>query len=338
MNKVIFRSLSGVQRLSFFCTAAVVLSVFLLFMGCLDSDPDPDHTHTWGDWEETTPATCFAPGEETRTCGSCDETETRPKDQLSGGACDDPFHVHNYGEWEVVMPATCFAAGQQKRTCSCDKDTTRTIQQLGAVECFAAGSQFNSNVTYDSFTDARNSQTYKTVKIGSLTWMAENLNYVVPNSAADSTWCYNNADSNCVKYGRLYNFNAAEKACPPDWRLPVRNEWNDLMVYVGGIKTASGDNFDVAGGKLKSQTGWSNHLNGNSGNGTDDYGFSALPGGFRVFNDGRFDNLGYRGYWWIAPTGFSANQYYRDMRNINDFVNDFDGNRNSGLSVRCVRN
>jgi len=130
-----------------------------------------------------------------------------------------------------------------------------------------------------TFTDSRNGQTYRTVKIGNRTWMAENLNFQTENS-----WCYDNNSANCSKYGRLYTWDAAMKACPSGWRLPSDNDWTALTNAVGSN----------AGTKLKSQTGWNDN-----GNGTDDFGFSALPGGSRS-TDGSFDGVGSYGHWWSA--------------------------------------
>jgi uncharacterized protein (TIGR02145 family)/uncharacterized repeat protein (TIGR02543 family) len=179
-------------------------------------------------------------------------------------------------------------------------------------------------------TDSRNNKTYKTVKIGDYWWMAENLNVVT-----DSSWCYNNADSNCVKYGRLYAWNAAKSACQgmgSGWRLPDRGEWNSLMDAVGGILSSS-NYFYFAGTRLKSTSGWGSSA---SNNGTDDFGFSALPGGYRVNSGGSFGNVGDSGYWWSATEDGSDYAYYRGMYYSLDNVNESSNNKSSGHSVRCV--
>jgi uncharacterized protein (TIGR02145 family) len=124
-------------------------------------------------------------------------------------------------------------------------------------------------------------KTYKTVKIGSQTWFAENLDYAVGGSV-----CYENSSSNCTKYGRLYNWDDANSACPSGWHLPSDAEWTALENTVGGSSTA--------GKKLKSTTGWNNN-----GNGINQYGFSALPGGFGN-SDGGFLSAGDSGYWWSS--------------------------------------
>jgi uncharacterized protein (TIGR02145 family) len=122
-----------------------------------------------------------------------------------------------------------------------------------------------------TFTDARDGKTYSTVEIGKQTWMVENLNY-----QTDSSWCYGNNDSNCVKYGRLYNWNTAMKICPAGWHLPDTSEWERLITFVGGGKTA--------GVRLKSES-----LDCN-------YGFSALLGG--GYYNGSFYALNSWGGWW----------------------------------------
>ncbi|MBO4768741.1 MAG: fibrobacter succinogenes major paralogous domain-containing protein [Bacteroidales bacterium] len=117
---------------------------------------------------------------------------------------------------------------------------------------------------YGVLTDERDGQTYKTVKIGGLWWMAENLNYAYlrPTERSDSSsFCYNDSLEYCEKYGRLYTWYAALKACPSGWHLPWTKEFETLLI----------GSYFVWGEPLKS-TEW---------NGTDLYGFSALPGGIR---------------------------------------------------------
>ena len=174
-------------------------------------------------------------------------------------------------------------------------------------------------------------QMYRTVEIGGKTWMAQNLNYQPP---AGNSWCYANADSNCTKYGRLYDWNTAMSACPAGWKLPNNADWDNLMAAVGGAATA--------GTKLKSKTGW--NTGGSYIAGTDEYGFSALPGGYR-WNDGSFDHVGNYGFWWSATeftTEFdvsNANAYVRSMGYLMENVHTlWLGNKDRGYSVRCLMN
>jgi len=178
----------------------------------------------------------------------------------------------------------------------------------------------------NTFTDTRDGNTYRTVEIGNQTWMAENLNY-----RTDSSWCYEKADSGfyCHKYGRLYSWSAATTACPPGWRLPDTADWWQLAEFADSARGSF-----VGGTTLKSTSGWKNN-----GNGTDDLGFSALPGGLRNVS-GSFLDAGYYGYWWTAVKYGSYSAYYgRTDHDYNKYRDDVNLNvylRNNGLSVRCV--
>lgn len=193
-------------------------------------------------------------------------------------------------------------------------------------------------------TDERDGQTYKTVTIGTQTWMAENLNYESVKS-----FCYKDSAEYCTKYGRLYNWAAAMDSagtwstngeicgfrtlclptypvrgvCPEGWHLPTTTEWNTLFTAVGGQSTA--------GKMLKSTSGWNS-----SDNGTDAYSFSALPAGNRN-NFGNYDYEGNFAFFWSSTeylSGYAYNMYlyfYYDYALL-----DSDG-KNYGFSVRCVK-
>ncbi len=80
-----------------------------------------------------------------------------------------------------------------------------------------------------SFTDPRDGRTYKTVELNGQTWMAENLNFDV----GEGCWFYDHDPKNGEKYGRLYTWEAAKRACPAGWRLPARKEWDSLINHFG---------------------------------------------------------------------------------------------------------
>jgi uncharacterized protein (TIGR02145 family) len=195
-----------------------------------------------------------------------------------------------------------------------------------------------------TFTDKRDGKKYKTVTIGKQTWMAENLNHL-PQSG--DSWCYKNDSSNCDKHGRLYDFKTAQTVCPSGFHLPLRHEWDGLAGIGGGGREWS-DNGNPqwrgAGKKLKARSGWVNRKDGSDGNGTDDYGFSALPGGFRLFvpqsgapeyGNGifTFDNWG---FWWTATEDDSGYVSVWSVSNVNDDASDAFFPKRSGFSVRCV--
>jgi uncharacterized protein (TIGR02145 family) len=166
---------------------------------------------------------------------------------------------------------------------------------------------------------------YESVQIGRQVWMSKNLNEYVEGSR-----CYGDVPANCDKYGRLYDWYTARTICPVGWHLPSDAEWTTLENQVGGQATA--------GKKLKSKSGWETwwDSNGNevSGNGTDEYGFAALPGGYGS-SDGNFDAAGYDGYWWSSSDNDSY-VWYRYMDFHSEYLEIRDGNKASLRSVRCV--
>jgi uncharacterized protein (TIGR02145 family) len=171
---------------------------------------------------------------------------------------------------------------------------------------------------YGSLTDSRDGKVYKTVKIGYYTWMAENLNYKTPSG---NSRCYDNNEANCGKYGRLYDWDAAMNACPAGWHLPSNEEWK-ILIAAGG---------SISGTRLKAGSGWKD-----KGNGTDDLGFSALPGGFG-YSDGYFNSVGISGYWWTATDNSSDNAYYWGMSHDLEYALYTGDGKTSLYSVRCLK-
>ena len=176
--------------------------------------------------------------------------------------------------------------------------------------------------------DARDDQTYSTVIINSQIWMAENLNYVV-----DGSKCYEDSNSNCAQYGRLYDWETARNACPTGWHLPNEKEWTKLAV-------ATGNGGYEAAKKLKSTSGW------NNSNGTDDYGFSALPGG--IFgaswpgSNFSFLDIGNGGYWWSATdieyAGDIVGMGMAMISQYKDVITKMAFDKSYLLSIRCLKN
>jgi len=164
-------------------------------------------------------------------------------------------------------------------------------------------------VIYGTYIDYRG-ETYKTVVIGTQTWMARNLNY-----AADGSEC-----NDCATYGRLYNWTTAMTVCPSGWHLPSSDEWTTLTDFAGS---------STAGKKLKATSGW------DFGNGTDDYGFSALPGG-NGNSGGSFTTVGSYGNWWSATEYNATNAYSWSILSSSAYVNGYDG-KTYLLSVRCLQ-
>jgi uncharacterized protein (TIGR02145 family) len=176
-----------------------------------------------------------------------------------------------------------------------------------------------------TFIDSSDGKKYKTVKIGGKTWMAENL-----NKETSGSWCYENSADSCEKYGRLYEHSAAEHICHSGWRLPNRDDWGALAKAAGG--TGDYGKYGPAGNALKSKSGWYNN-----GNGTDDFGFSALPGGYSSSGGGGFYMAGSRGFWWVQGWLSADYAYNRYMDYNVDYVGVEESWRNRGYSVRCIK-
>jgi uncharacterized protein (TIGR02145 family) len=181
-------------------------------------------------------------------------------------------------------------------------------------------------------------ETYQTVVIGTQTWFARNLNYDVPDNTTDV--CYNNSADSCAKYGRLYKWETAMNGsssssskpsgvrgvCPAGWHIPSDTEWTRLTDYVGGTS--------YAGTTLKSSTGWNSYSGVPVG--TDDYGFSALPGG-RGLSGGGFYNAGGNGYWWSATENDAYYAWLRDMGYGYEHVGRSNYVKSGLFSVRCLQ-
>jgi len=224
--------------------------------------------------------------------------------------------------------------------CSCNKDDSDSSSTNGKTTAV-----FNSSLTYNTLID-QDGNVYKTVIIGTQTWMAENLrttkyndNTFIPNITSASEWtnlttgAYNNyknttnADT-IATYGRLYNWYAVNtgKLAPKGWHVPTEADWSTLTDYLGGEI--------VAGGKLK-ETG-TTHWSSPNTEATNETGFTALPGGYRWI-DGPFYSIGIYCYWW-SSTEYSSNLAVR-LATVNYSGNVFNTHnyKNLGNSVRCVK-
>ena len=189
----------------------------------------------------------------------------------------------------------------------------------------------------------------KEVTIGKQVWMTQNLNVdkfrngdPIPEAKTEEewtkagyygepAWCYyNNNPDNGDRYGKLYNWYAVHDPrglAPEGWKIPSDKDWSRLTAFLGG--------GSVAGTKMKSTDFWA-HNDGESGNGTNESGFSGLPGGLRdIF--GAFLDIGKGGYWWSSSKFASDSAWYRTL-----YYDDGDVNRDYfsniiGFSVRCLR-
>ncbi len=186
---------------------------------------------------------------------------------------------------------------------------------------------------------------YKTVSIGSQTWMAENLKStklndgtVIPLVTNNNKWSnltspaysyyLNDSASYKFKFGALYNWYTVEtnKLCPTGWHVPSDADWTTLNTYLGVDS--------IAGGKLKA-TGTNYWYSPNS-YATNSTGFDALPCGYRFYN-GSFQNFGYSGNWWTSTVYSSGSAYYRYLTYSNGKLRRNFYDKLYGFSVRCVK-
>jgi len=177
--------------------------------------------------------------------------------------------------------------------------------------------------TTGNYVDSRDGQSYEYVKIGNQYWMVENMNY----EAFNGCWIYDNDSSNAAIYGRLYNWHTACNVCPSGWHLPSDDEWWELTEFLGGSSEA--------GGKLKEE-GTAHWDSPNSG-ATNSTGFSALPGGYRNYISDFYDT-GRAAWFWTSTEYYGCDAWTRILYNDNERIQrGLSGNRDLGLSVRCVR-
>jgi len=175
-----------------------------------------------------------------------------------------------------------------------------------------------------TFTDLRDGKMYRTVEINGQVWMAQNFDYEEEDSI-----CYDNNNANGKKYGRLYTWEMAINVCPEGWHLPSREEWQKLVDFVNTNKNAN----NAANRCLKSKEGWNIR-------GTDDFRFTALPGGYRT--DSEFCKIGEYGRWWSSSeydcteNGFAC-AYYCSIRNNGENLYWNHEYKRFLFSIRCVQ-
>ena len=274
--------------------------------------------------------------------GICYSTETNP------GLADQIIYLppnmgQDTAEIADLIPNTTYYfkafATNSKGTAFSGEISFTTLDESGN------GIIFNPNLTYGTLTDI-DGNTYKTIQIGTQTWMAENLKTTKYNDGTDipliadaglwknrstPAYCwYMNDESNYKStYGALYNWHAVntEKLCPTGWHVPTDDEWTTLTMNL--------DLESYAGEKLK-EVGTTHWADPNYA--TNETGFTALPQGIRNYNSS-FYNLGVTGYWWtstpfVSPTTAA---WARTMTNNQYNVLRGGSTKSDGLSIRCLK-
>ncbi|MBE0674431.1 MAG: hypothetical protein IH591_07200 [Bacteroidales bacterium] len=204
--------------------------------------------------------------------------------------------------------------------------------------------------TGGTFTDGRDGHTYRTVTIGSQTWMAENMAYLPQVDRTNDLswdesrywvydyygWDVNEAVSteNYKTHGVLYNWPAAlNDACPDGWRVSEESDWRELEKSLGmsdgELPRRDWRETGAAGKQLKSVSGWY------ADSGSNESGFDALPGGLLGYD--AFECIGYGAYFWVSTATHTDNAWIRSLLFDSDGVQRIEERKWFGCSVRCVK-
>jgi uncharacterized protein (TIGR02145 family) len=229
--------------------------------------------------------------------------------QRSGEKIGRWKNIDENGLWwtSTIFEATSSAQARQLSSNENFSSTLKNKSDALSVRCIQ---DLQMKKISKVFTDSRDNKQYGVIIAGNIIWMKDNLNY-----NAKGSFCYENKPENCAKYGRLYSWDLAQTACPPSWRLSSNEDWMTLTEILGS---------KAAGKKLKSKQKW---------DGTDDYGFSALPSGFTKSQG--FAEIGERGYWWTSDS-YGPYGNYNYMSSSKDEVSHSGTSKSTGYSVRCV--
>jgi uncharacterized protein (TIGR02145 family) len=275
------------------------------------------------------------------------------------------FDITSNLDWNVAEPETWLSAapasGNGNGTITITyEENTQTIPRslyikvtaLDVPEQTIVFTQEKPGETTGTVEDV-DGNTYETVKIGEQWWMAENLattqyndNTEIPLVEDAGEWanlstpayCWYDNDDGVMKeeYGGLYNWHVVEtgKVCPTGWHVPTDKEWKEMEMHLG-MSRSDADDFGYRGEgiatKLKSTYGW------DDGNGTNESGFNALPGGYRNNTDGSFYFDEWNGNWWTNTPSGDEYAWNREMFYNKDGVRRFDYDRKTGFSIRCVK-
>ena len=319
--------------------ASLVLFVFVVavMVACGDDDSSDFATRPSGD--------------SSSACEDCDDSSSS-KAKSSSSSSVTP----QSSDSETIVSSSSVKSSSSVTSSSSAKDVILSSSEGSSDSKSSSSEKAESSSSKaiepaeGTLTDTRDGTTYKTVTIGTQTWMAENLNYAyigVPfnydgNTSDSTSWCYDS------KYGRLYTWSAAMDSvgtwstngkgcgygkrctptypvrgvCPEGWHLPDTTEWHTLFTAVGGKSTA--------GKMLKSTSGWNS-----SGNGTDAYSFSALPAGYR-YSSGNFILEGSFASFWSSSESYIRGAYRMALDYDDNAFLDGDY-KDLGFSVRCLK-
>ena len=246
-----------------------------------------------------------------------------------------------YGGINGSLTQLYSGAGTQNSIAGIDSGVSYSYRLVGKNQ-FGDSSETSKKLTAyiadsGAFVDGRDGQKYPWVRVGTQRWMAQNLNY-----NADSSVCYGRNSENCTTYGRLYSWtsamnlpssdnavlvSASEKnkgICPSGWHIPNNAEWHDLLSYVDSLKAPQ---------SLRSKSSWSASYSG-----TDLFGFSALPAGYRYSYSAARDSYSRAGtdaYFLSASQSDAYSVVVYHMYEAFEFVAEV-YNKVLGFSLRCI--
>ena len=301
-----------------------------------------------GEWRRMTALEYYTLGKECLTDG------TVVYDPVAYVCDGDSFRYANVMEATLGKGCVSYTEGEGAK-----KEITPSVDSI--YTC-VKGSWIgvSQETIYGTLFDERDKKTYKTVVIGSQTWMAQNLNYRYKRfeSEIDSvSFCYDDDPANCNSFGRLYSWAAAMDSagifstngvacglgrncspiypvrgvCPEGWHLPTKAEFDTLLASRYDIQLV-----------LKSTSGW-NSVNNKSGNGTDAYSFSAYPAGYRdlaIYNNTRYNDyyqVGNYAYFWSSTEENEEKTYHMSLNVVNVKSNQVSDYKVKGFSVRCIK-
>ena len=208
----------------------------------------------------------------------------------------------------------------------------------------------NSNTANGTVTDI-NGNVYHTVKIGTQTWMLENLRTTkfndgnaIPlvidstmwNNLTTSGYCWYNNEKNIYEktYGALYNWFAVKsgKLCPAGWHVPTYSDWELLINFLGSVSIAGGKMKNI--GTIEAGTGLWYAPNEGASN---ESGFSGLPGGYRYYSGNFMNSLGHQGFWWSSTEYDISYSWGINLYSSNSMASITYGDKRYGFSVRCIK-
>ena len=224
----------------------------------------------------------------------------------------------------------------------CDSSSTSPQDGPVALDTNSYGIPWNSKVQYGALKDSRDGKVYRTLQIGSQTWMAQNLSW-----AAVGSVCPEDSLGGCPKYGRLYSWTTAMELpdsfltrkwsgslprkgiCPEGWHVPSTAEWITLWDAVGGTTAA----MTI----MRSNLGWTDAFDRPLAGGSDSVGFRVIPAGQGFIREAM--GTGQTASFWSATESDSVDAFYWEFYYlINRVTQRTYYGKDDANSLRCVKN